>query len=48
MKFGTLTKQKMFYLMMLRSSQPDIVFKVRLKIKLMSIYDLGFDLESNV
>ncbi len=34
--------------MTLRSSKSDVAFKVKLKVKLRSINDLEFDLESNV
>ncbi len=40
--------KKMHFPMMLRSSKSDVPFKVKLKIKLRSINDIEFDLESNV
>ncbi len=48
MKFGTFIEQKMFFRMTLRSSKSDVAFKIKLKVKLRSISDLKFDLESNV
>ncbi len=48
MKFGTFIEQKMLYRMTTRSSQSDVAFKVKPKVKLRSINDFEFDLESNI
>ncbi len=41
MKFGTLIEKKMLFRMMLRSFKSDFAFKVKLKVKLRAINDLG-------
>ncbi len=48
MKFGTLREQKMLFRMTLTSSNSEVAFQFKLKVKLRSINTLKFKLESNV